>query len=223
VKSSTSAYGQGLSESVDAPHGLARRTDAEPQELHLGLYSPAQDADPAEEARRSFEAGLPGRLKRTQAVAGHKIIPHHHFSAASAECVECFEAGNFYATITLTQALVESISQFVTQRRKLRTGSDFAVRIKRLKDSGAISAECRDAFLRVWGLRNDFHHLNPTVPTQLDDLERKALANIQDFALVESELFAFRLDQGTFTPEHPEYWDFDARREWVSVYLKIDS
>jgi hypothetical protein len=185
--------------------------------------SPFNPSDAAQRTPELFDPAPRGRVARTASLRNHPIIPNHHFSAASAECIECFKAGNYYAAISLSQAIAESLSSFVVLRHHLKGAKDLASRIRRLRASSTITTNAADAFLRIWQNRDDYHHLNPAVPTQMHDLERKALANVQDLTLIEEELFEFRIEQGALIPVHPEYCDSEEGSGRLAVYLQIDT
>ncbi len=180
------------------------------------------DHELEQQARMRFEAGLPGQIERGRLLEHHPIVPNHHFAAASAECIGCFISGSFYATISLSQALAESISTFVALRHGESRVNDFQVRINRLKKTKLVTAEAAKAFDLVWEGRNDFHHLNPQVQTDLQQLERKALENVQNLALIERELFGFQIDAGQLIPMRPKLWDVGSGVGTISVFLRLD-
>ena len=64
-----------------------------------------------------------------------------------------------------------------------------------------------EAFHRIRGSdRNTFHHLNPDVPTDLAELERRAEECVNALYQIESEVFAVKIVKGKLAPKRPEYW-----------------
>lgn len=164
--------------------------------------------------RQDFERRLPLRLDRQARIPVHPALPTQFFAQASAECRHLFFDERFYGCIVLTQAVVEGISKFVGDRKKLRTGSSFKQRIehwKKLKPA-VISERVCDAFLRVHGNdRHDFHHLNSNVEQDKRELERRAEECLLGLYEIQSELFACPIVKpGELHFVNPEYWDIAA-------------
>lgn len=157
--------------------------------------------------RERFEQTLPEQLNRYLRARVHEVIPHHFFSNPSAECRELFVAGHYYGCISLAQAVAEGLSTFLAAANRQRKVKDPKTRVDRLAAAGAISSASLDAFGRIWGEdRNDYHHLNPTVETDHARLQGRALDCIDALYVIESDVFAFGIDQGKLVPRHPQYW-----------------
>ena len=173
-----------------------------------------------ESLRSSFEARLDGIVSRHLAVSPHALIPNHHFARASDECIESFEVGHFIACITLVQAVAEGIARFVCMRTATKSAKDQFTRVRRLLSAKLITAECAKAFHCISDMqRDDFHHMNPTVPTDWSELEALAKEALDHLATVEGEIFAFDFDEGKLTPKNPRYWDVRPNGT-TTIYLR---
>ena len=188
----------------------------------MGTFDLIRDERSVQDARSWFEGTLPGFVSRRRAVEAPGIIPNHHFSAASTECTLCFALGNFYAAISLSQAIAESISKFVLTRHQMKVVSLFENNVRSMRKAGLITEDSAARLRDVWKDRNEFHHLNPSVATERTALEQKALTNVHALAFVEAELFAYGLDRGALVPAHPEYWDSPSGTGTVEVFLRLD-
>ena len=60
--------------------------------------------------KESFEASLTQRVARAGRIRLQHFIPQHWFSAAASECVSMFVAGQFYGSISVSQAYIEALS-----------------------------------------------------------------------------------------------------------------
>src|SRR5688572_12480483 len=74
--------------------------------------------------REQFEATIEERLDRYFEVEHQGVIAHHHFAAASAECIEVYRDGHLFSAIALSQAVTEGIWKFVLERNGLESGRD---------------------------------------------------------------------------------------------------
>ena len=140
----------------------------------------------------------------------HGIIPNHHFAKASSECIGLYRDGYLLSAVMVSQAVAEGIWRFVLERNQIGGGKKknrptiAAVLVGRK----IISAECADAFGRIWrSFRNDVHHMNPKVSTV--KFPEVAKQNMDDLATIERELFAvtFGAEAGKLVLVQPRYWD----------------
>lgn len=137
----------------------------------------------------------------------HDIIPHEFFSAASAECKEMYVTGCFYGCITLCQSVAEGLSKFLAEKNGVRVKNGFTARVGRLKQEGVISEVAADAFDTVHSEDRDaFHHLNNDVEQDHKKLEARALECLDALYTVESEVFAYDLQEGRIKPKNKKYW-----------------
>ncbi len=175
----------------------------------------------AAKMRAAFEAELPMRMKRASDIKLHPIIPAHWFAAAAAECAEMYVAGSFYGAISLAQAYVEALADF------LRTCHSTALKFpndrvghtwRALCEGEIISSACRDAALRVFEARNKFHHLKKDVEQDYTQLWHLAAECLNLLHTIDAEIFAFTFDEGCIVPSNPEYWrDLEAGTTLVSL------
>lgn len=159
--------------------------------------------------RTNFEQRLEMAVDRELAVAPLAIVPNHHFAAASAECIATFRDGHMIACVSLVQAVAEGIAKFICVRRKISSKKGQEARVKLLSSEKLITTACAEAFDRISAAqRNDFHHMNPAVPTDRAVLYGLAERALRDLATIEGEVFAYGFDAGRLVPRHPQYWDF---------------
>lgn len=159
--------------------------------------------------RSRFEASLPDRVRRADAVQLQSFIPAHWFAAAASECAGMYIAGFFYGAISVAQAYVEALSKYLAEHHQVRVGKDTAERCQRLHGKGIISANALRAALTILDDRNDFHHLNKEVEQDLRKLNKRAEHCINHIHALESEVFAFSSSDenpGTVVFEKPDYW-----------------
>jgi hypothetical protein len=174
-----------------------------------------------EQLRRHDEARLAGRAERAARTEVHGVIPNQFFSAASSECRDVFIDGHYYGCIALAQAVAEGLSGYLGGLHQIGAKKDTKLRVQRLHKKGAISAGSLNAFLRIWGNdRNTFHHLNQDVPTDYSELERRAEECVKLLLEIESELFAFDINEGRIVPKHLIYWP-KSDAEHTEVFLRL--
>jgi hypothetical protein len=175
----------------------------------------------ASKLRRHDEAKLVGRANRSARTKVHDVIPNHFFSAASSECRDVFIDGYFYACVSLAQAVAEGLSGYLGRLHKVGAKNDPQQRVERLCNKGFISAAAQSAFHSIWSNdRNAFHHMNEDIPTEHQMLERRAEECVMALLKIESELFAFDIDEGRIIPKNPIYWpEVDA--EHFEVFLRL--
>lgn len=156
-----------------------------------------------------FEATLEERVQRAMEVRPQTIIPHHHFTWASTECVYLYRDGYFMATAMATQALNEGLIRFIAERNDIPPNVGLYQLIETYLSRSIVSATAADAMRRILrSFRNDFHHLNPsiyTVPVQ--DIAKR---NIEDIAAIEKEIFEHSYQEGKLSPKYEQYWDVKA-------------
>jgi len=106
---------------------------------------------------------------------------------------------------------------FCRNLRKHKTGPDV---VALLASKGIISEDCAKAFDRIWkSFRNDVHHMNPKVATiPFPELAKR---NIDDLAVIEHEIFAFQVNDGTIRPLKPLYWDPPKPDGTTDVFLRL--
>lgn len=167
--------------------------------------TPEQDE---EYLRTHFEQSLPERVRRRQEAPVHAAIPAEWFSAATRECRDLYVDGHFYGAICLTQAVAEGISKFLTTRNGHRDSGNQNSRNAMLTKRGVISREAYLAFKTIeGGDRNDYHHLNANIETDLEKLEVRAGECVRALFEIQIEVFAFSVGEGgTMVVANPRYW-----------------
>jgi hypothetical protein len=86
----------------------------------------------------------------------------------------------------------------------------------------ALSERCVKAFDCIeGGDRDDFHHLNKSLITDLAKLEKRAEECVMALYDIESELFGFDFTSGSITPYQRQYWPDDGKKaDLYLVYLR---
>jgi len=174
-----------------------------------------------DDLRARFEATIKQRVNRHRQVSHQPMTPYHHFADASAECIKLYTDGYFLSTVMVTQAVAEGMRRFVVERNgtKITNKSDGPSVIALLAEKKVISENCAEAFNRIWrSFRNDVHHMNPRIATV--DFPALAKRNIQNLAVIERELFDFKMDNGKIIPAKPQYWD-PGEDGKVKVFLRL--
>jgi len=180
------------------------------------------DDSKSDRLREWDEHRLAARVERAGRTSVHGIIPGHFFSAASSECRDAFIDGHFYACISLSQAVAEALSRFLGDIHKVGAKKDSAKRVEQLRRAGAISQPASDAFACIKGNdRNAFHHVTPDIPTDYEELERRAEECVNALLTVESEVFAFQVVEGKVTPTKPDYWPAPDSQNMMDVFVRL--
>ena len=162
-----------------------------------------------------------GRAERADKTRVHGIIPLQFFAAASSECRELFIDGHFYGCVSLAQAVAEGLTRFLASCHQIRLGKDCLRRARKLRSADVISQEALQAFEVIWGNdRNTFHHLNDNVPTDPAALEQRAWECVDGLYVVESEVFAFDVQEGAIVPKDARYWP-QTDSELARVHLRL--
>jgi hypothetical protein len=174
-----------------------------------------------EQLRQWDEARLAGRIERAARTNVHGVIPNHFFSAASSECRDAFIDGHYYACICLAQAVAEGLSRFLGDIHKVGARKDPTQRVRRLQAKGAVTQCALEAFFRIWGNdRDTFHHVNPDIPTDYAELQRRAEECVNALLDIESEVFAFEFADAKIVPKKPAYWP-KSDPQHLEVFLRL--
>jgi hypothetical protein len=172
--------------------------------------------------KQMFELTLDARTERWCEIKPHNIIPNSHFAAVSAECYELYRDGHFYGAISLSQSVAEALLRFLCEKNGIEPDEErYWENIKKLKKFG-IDEELLKLFKAIRQARNDYHHLNPAIETDVQASGALAKEKLQTLQAIESEIFAYTTNEGKINPAHPQYWDLDASTNTMQVYLRID-
>ena len=175
-----------------------------------------------EQLQRLDETQLAGHIERA---ARTRILrksfrtissQRYHPSAATSS----FD-GHYYGCISLAQAVAEGLARFLGDFHQVGARKDPAQRVRQLHAKRTITKSTLDAFLRIWGNdRNTFHHVNPDIPTNHTELERRPEECVNSLLEIESEVFAFDIADGKIVPKSTAYWP-KTDPEHLEVFLTL--
>ena len=160
----------------------------------------------ADALKQEFEATLDPRLDRYLRAKHHPLVPNTTFAHASSECVDLFRDGHFYGCISLCQAVGEALLRFMCKSNSSRPAEDYEKNLRELRRRNFADATFEVNAKQLWERRNDYHHLNQAVSTELAELEKIAFSKIRALSEMESWVFAYTNDRDGFHPERPQYW-----------------
>ena len=170
--------------------------------------------------KQDFLATLDERISRYQELDFIKITPNAHFASVSAECILLYRDGHFLACIALCQAVAEAIVRLMCERSKFSSVSnDFEINVENLHKR-RIQPDCSGLFKEIWKGRNNYHHLNPEIPTERNKLQDIAKSKIVTLHKIESEVFEFAIKDGAILPKYPKYWDI--KDGLINVFLRFE-
>ena len=169
-----------------------------------------------------FLATLNERISRYQELDFIRLTPNTHFAFVSVECINLYRDGYFLACIALCQAVAEAIVRLMCERSKCNSVSqDYEVNIQNLHKR-KIQPDCNELFKEIWKDRNDYHHLNPTIPTEKSKLQDIAKSKIIVLHKIEAKVFEFNIINGAVSPMYAKYWDFN-ENGMLNVYLRFET
>jgi hypothetical protein len=151
----------------------------------------------------------------------HPIIPNHYFSYVSSECQLSFKDGYYYGCIALCQSVAEALARFMYEKW---TGNpparNFKGNIRKIKDAG-VQPDVSNLLEDIYGgqQRNDFHHLNKTVPVEYEKLRRIATEKIDLLNRVESQVFEYEITERGLKYKYPKYWE--TTNDLYNTFLRI--
>lgn len=167
-----------------------------------------------------FEATLQERINRYMLVKPHGVIPFTPFAAASSECSRLFRDGHYYGCISLTQAVAEALTRFLCGVNSWKPDKAFEENVEKLFTRKKITYEQKKSLLKIWEKRDDYHHLNSNIESNLRKLETLAKEKLIFLVKLESEFFAFSIKNGKLIPKESKYWKQTKGR--VEVFLRLD-
>ena len=152
-----------------------------------------------------------------------EVMPNEQpFAPISAECILLYRDGHFFACIALCQAVSEALARFLCERNGWNAADDFKKNTLVLLRRRKITPNSYKCFKEIWKGRNDYHHLNPKVPTErikLQDIAKSKMIALHD---VESEVFAFGWVGGVIKPKYPKYWP-KTDDGLLDIFLRFES
>jgi len=171
-----------------------------------------------ESIKQEFEQKLSERVARYLQVAHAGIIPYHYFAPASTECILLFRDGHFYGCISLVQAVAEATVRLLCRKNLCSIAKEFEENVLVLFNRGIISEKLKNNFIEIWKDRNDYHHLNPKVPVDYNDLVKLAKTKISLLSEIEKDIFAYTIgNAGEIKPKYSKYWETENQ-----VYLRLE-
>jgi len=174
-----------------------------------------------ENLKQEFLATLDERISRYRELDFIKVTPNAHFASVSAECILLYRDGHFLACVALCQAVAEAIVRLMCERSKFSSISeDYEKNVGNLQER-KIEPDCSKLFKEIWKGRNDYHHLNPEIPTERSELQDIAKSKIITLHKIESEVFDFAWTKdGAISPRYRKYWDI--KNGLLNVFLRFE-
>ncbi len=121
----------------------------------------------------------------------HPIMPNHYFSYVSSECQLLFNGGYYYGCIALCQSVAEALARFMYEKWTGNPPAEkFGANIHKIKNAD-VQPDVSNLLEDIYGgqQRQDFHHLNKTVPIEYEKLRSIATEKIDLLNRVESQVF----------------------------------
>jgi hypothetical protein len=182
---------------------------------HSAQEVPAAPSEPAlekvqgrPEEDRQPEATEANRSARLQ-VREMRLLPDNPFSDTAAESARHLQAGDCYASVALTQAILEALVHHVWQvnsgKKKPQNG-DFLAILTALHRKSVITGEWKTKLQDLWVNRHKLHHLRASSEIDQQMLQAMARANLNLLDELKEELFGYDIQGERVVPNHPEYW-----------------
>ena len=121
--------------------------------------------------------------------------------------------------ISLSQSVAEALVRFLCERNRWRPAKSFEENVRKLRGRGFISAELVIKLLEIWSKRDDYHHLNPAIEADRNEVEVLARAKVQLLTEVEKDIFDFGIKDGAIVPKNPKYWN--PTDNYSEVFLRV--
>ncbi len=179
-----------------------------------------EEKETEEGLRMEFEATLLERVSRYIEVKPHWISPNQHFAPVSGECAKLYRDGHFYACIALTQAVAEALVRFLCERNSWKPAKQFEENVKKLRARANHPLQLAKELLEIWERRDDYHHLNPSIGTDQQQLQALAKQKAMLLASVLGEVFGCTVNEGKLVPRYPKYWDIEG--DHATVFLMLE-
>ena len=158
------------------------------------------------ELESRFAATLGERADRYLRIGAMQIIADTSFAAASSECIGLFRDGHFYGCVALAQAVGEALVRHMCHSNNFKPGKSFEENLSKLKKRRFISDAVEADFTELWKRRDDYHHLNPSVLADREQLEGLAFAKVKALAQIEAWVFGFSPGVNGIALNNPQYW-----------------
>ncbi len=165
-------------------------------------------------------ATIDERISRYQELDFIKITPNTHFASVSSECILLYRDAYFLACIALCQAVAEAIARLMCKKSKFTSISNDYEKNNENLHKRKIEPDCHELFKEIWEGRNDYHHLNPQIPTEKTKLQSIAKTKIVTLHKIESRVFEFKIQDGAILTRYPQYWDIVNGR--INAFLRFE-
>ena len=152
----------------------------------------------------------------------HPIIANHYFSYVSSECQLLFENGYYYGCIALCQSVAEALARFMYEKWTGNPPAEkFGANIHKIKNAD-VQPDVSNLLEDIYGgqQRQDFHHLNKTVPTEYEQLRSIATEKIDLLNKVESQVFEYEITERGLKVKYPKYWE--STDGFYNTYLRLN-
>lgn len=152
----------------------------------------------------------------------HPIIPNHYFAYVSSECQLLFENGYYYGCIALCQSVAEALARFIYEKWTGKPPAEkFGANIHKIENEN-VQPDVSNMLEDIYGgqQRQDFHHLNKTIPTEYEQLRTIATEKINLLNKVESQVFEFKVIKGRLNVKYPQYWEIT--NGLYNTYLRFE-
>ena len=139
----------------------------------------------------------------------HPIIANHYFAHVSSECQLLFENGYYYGCIALCQSVAEALARFMYEKWTGNSPAEkFGANIQKIQNTD-VQPDVSSLLKDIYGgqQRQDFHHLNKTVPTEKGQLRSIATGKIGLLNKVESQVFEYEITEEGLKFKYPKYWE----------------
>ena len=103
----------------------------------------------------------------------------------------------------------------------MRCSKSFEANVNRLHKEGKITLNCKNTMKTIWENRDDYHHLNPVVPNDKNELQHISKSKMIALGIVEAEIFEFELIGGAINPKYPQYWPANPNG-LLEVFLRFE-
>lgn len=152
----------------------------------------------------------------------HPIIPNHYFSYVSSECQLLFSSGYYYGCIALCQSVAEALARFMYEKWTGNPPAEkFGANIHKIRNAD-VQPDVSNLLENIYGgqQRQDFHHLNKTVPTEYEQLRSIATKKIDLLNKVESQVFEYEITEKGLKVKYPKYWE--STNGFYNTYLRLN-
>jgi len=148
------------------------------------------------------------------------VTPNDYWASISAECILLYRDGYFFACIALCQAVAEALVRFLCTKSGFKASNVFEENIDKLRRR-KIKPDCSELLEEIWKGRDDYHHLNPKVPTERVKLQDIAKSKMIALGAIESKVFEFEWVAGAIKPKYPKYWP-QTNNGLLNVFLRLN-